>query len=265
MTEFPVMRMNGASNEFYLIDVRDIAIDDYAQLARRLCGDGASDPADGLLLVLPSKRSDARMRMFNPDGSEAEMCGNGVRCVARYLSEHDGFESATIETLAGPIAVTVLEKAPVFEVRVLMGEPHVEDARELTIGGVTYPYIAVDIGNPHVVIFTDDVAAIDLANAGPAISTHPVFPNGTNVHFVEIVDAHAIRVRHWERGAGATAACGTGGVASAAAAIRAHQVASPVDVRVPGGDLVVEWTPGEGAYMTGNAVREYERVERDGD
>ncbi len=264
MSEFPVTRMNGASNEFYLVDARDRTIADYAELARRLCGDGASDPADGLLLILPSKRSDARMRMFNPDGSEAEMCGNGVRCVARYLSEHDGFESATIETLAGPIAVTVLEKTPVFEVRVLMGEPHVEAARELTIEGTVYPYISVDVGNPHVVIFTGDVAAVDLEAAGPAISTHPAFPNGTNVHFVQVLAPHEIRVRHWERGAGATAACGTGAVASAAAAMSAHQVASPVDVRVPGGDLVIEWIPGDGAYMTGNAVREYERVERDG-
>jgi diaminopimelate epimerase len=198
------------------------------------------------------------MRMFNPDGSEAEMCGNGIRCVARFLVEAGGPERATIETLAGPIHTTVVGREP-FLVRAAMGVPRVEEERELTIGERTIEYVPVDVGNPHAVIFTDDVMRVDLAAIGPQIEHHPAFPNGTNVHFCVVEDRRTLRVRHWERGAGATMACGTGAVACAAAAIARGIAESPVDVWVPGGKLKIEWDGQGEAIMTGEAEREFER------
>ncbi len=252
--------MNGAGNEFYVVDARDEPIDDASDLARVLCASDRFEHADGLLVILPSDVNHVRMRMFNPDGSEAEMCGNGIRCIARYVSESDGIDAFTVETLAGPIHATVTAKEPTYEVCVAMGQPQFGASRSMTVGETTYRYDSVDMGNPHVVIFTDDVAGIDLVRVGPAIATDPSFPHGTNVHFVEALMDGGIKVRHWERGAGATAACGTGAVASAAAAIRSERATSPIAVHVPGGVLIVEWTPGQTAYMTGDAVREYERV-----
>jgi diaminopimelate epimerase len=212
--------------------------------------------ADGVLLVLPSASADARMRIINADGSEAEMCGNGMRCVARYLDEHDGRAAADVETLAGPIATRIIAREPVYRVSVRMPEPRVGAPHEIA----GFQATPVDLGNPHVVIFVADVAAIDLARIGPRIEHDARYAHGTNVHFAQILGPAAIAVRHWERGAGATQACGTGAVATAAAAIARHGMASPVELRVPGGVLSVAWTPGEPAVMTGDAVKEFERT-----
>lgn len=254
----PIVKMNGTKNEFILIDDRAGESGDYAGLARSLCDpvDGLS--ADGLLVVLPSRSGDARMRMFNPDGSEAEMCGNGVRCVARFIAETGGPERATIETLAGPIETTVVGREP-FLVRAAMGRPEVGEDRELEVDGQRVTYVPVSVGNPHAVIFTDDVMRVDLAAIGPRIEHHPAFPNGTNVHFCVVEDRQTLRARHWERGAGATMACGTGAVACAAAAIARGIASSPVDVWVPGGKLRIEWDGRGEAIMTGEVEREFER------
>jgi len=249
----PVVKMNGTHNDFILVDGREETLDDPVAFARRVCDRATGIGADGLLLLLPSAMADVRMRIINADGSEAEMCGNGTRCVARYLDEHDGRAATLIETLAGPIATTIVAREPVYEVSVelnvpLVGAPH-------TVAG--YAAIPVDVGNPHLVIFVDDLAPIDIATLGPRIEHDARYPHGTNVHFAQIIAAERIRAIHWERGAGATQACGTGAVAVAAAAIATRGLHAPLGIDVPGGRLTIAWTPGERAVMSGDAVREF--------
>lgn len=250
----PIVKTNGAGNDFVLVDERVAPVGDRVAFALDVCDRKRGIGADGVLFVEPSDRFDARMRIFNADGSEAEMCGNGMRCVARYLDERDGSGDVTVETLAGPISARIVSRAP-YRVAVEMGEPRI-GAPTLVAGFRATP---VDLGNPHVVIRVDDVAAVDLAVAGTLIERDPRYPHGTNVHFVSGGGAEW-RVRHWERGAGATQACGTGAVAVAAVLIAAGDAASPVTVHVPGGTLEVIWKPGDRATLVGDAVREFERV-----
>lgn len=251
----PFVRMNGTKNAFVLADFRDGAETGFPELARSLCAPRGGKGADGLLVVLGSAVADARMRMFNPDGSEAEMCGNGIRCVARYLAESGSGDEATIETLAGPIKTAVVGRAP-YLVRAEIGTPRVDPPRELEVEGERFTYVPVSVGNPHAVIFTDDVMRVDLSRVGPLIERHPVFPEGTNVHFCVVEDRRTLRARHWERGAGATAACGTGATACAAAAIADGIADSPVDVWVPGGRLTIAWDGRGPATMTGEVELE---------
>jgi diaminopimelate epimerase len=252
----PIVKTNGTGNEFVLVDERVAPLDDAAAFARRVCDRTHGVGADGVLLIEPSERFDARMRIVNADGSEAEMCGNGMRCVARYLDEHDGVATATVETIAGPIGTRIISRAP-YRVAVEMGEPRIGEPH-LVAGFRATP---VDLGNPHVVIRTDrdGVDSIDLAVIGPQIERDARYPHGTNVHFVGR-EGERWRVRHWERGAGATRACGTGAVAVAAVLIAAGAATSPVSLHVPGGVLDVIWKPGERATLIGDAVWEFERV-----
>jgi diaminopimelate epimerase len=249
----PVVKMNGARNDFILVDGRETALDDPVAFAKRVCDRTHGIGADGLLLVLPSAVADARMRIINADGSEAEMCGNGVRCVARYLDERDGRSAALVETLAGPIATTVESRDPDYRVSVELTVPVVGPPHEIAGHWAT----PVDVGNPHVVLFVDDVEAVELAELGPRIERDTRYPRGTNVHFAQIVSSNTIRVRHWERGAGATQACGTGAVAVAVAAISGRGMHGPLDIEVPGGRLRIAWSPRARAIMTGDAVREF--------
>jgi diaminopimelate epimerase len=253
-TGVPIVKTSGTGNEFVLVDERIARLDDPVAFARRVCDRTHGLGADGVLLVESSERFDARMRIVNADGSEAEMCGNGMRCVARYLDEHDGRGAATVETLAGPIATRILSRAP-YAVAVEMGEPRIGEPH--LVDGVRA--VPVDLGNPHVVVRVDDVAAVDLERQGPRIERDPRYPHGTNVHFVARDGAHW-RVRHWERGAGATQACGTGAVAVAAVLIAGGEAASPVILHVPGGTLDVTWEPGGPATLIGDAVWEFERI-----
>jgi diaminopimelate epimerase len=249
-----VVKMNGTGNEFVLVDERFTPLADPVGFAVRVCDPVTSLGADGLLLVGNAAAGDARMRIINADGSEAEMCGNGIRCVARYLDEHDGEAPVVIETVAGPIKARVLERDP-YRIAVEMPAPRLGPPHE--VAGFTA--MPVDVGNPHVVIRVDAVDAIDLEVVGPLIEHDARYPHGTNVHFVSW-DGAAWRVRHWERGAGATQACGTGAVAVAAVLIAAGAASSPVVLQVPGGTLDVAWTPGEPATLTGDAVREFEML-----
>jgi diaminopimelate epimerase len=251
-----VVKFNGTHNTFILVDGRHTALDEPHAFARRVCDPVGGLGADGLLLVLASSDADARMRIINADGSEPEMCGNGVRCVARYLDEHDGRAAAIIETIAGPIATRVLDRSGDYRVSAELNAPRV--GTPLDVDGFTA--VPVDVGNPHVVIVVDDVHAIDIAQLGPRIEHDPQFPHGTNVHFVRIAGPQSLEAIHWERGAGATQACGTGAVACAAVAIALHGVRSPVELTVPGGVLSVAWEAPKRAVMTGNAVREYETI-----
>jgi diaminopimelate epimerase len=261
----PVVKMNGTRNDFVLLDERPPRALDYGRLARRWCDRSGGIGADGLLVVLPPSRGGAAtMRIFNADGSEAEMCGNGVRCVARYLWEEGVGDRFCIDTLAGPVDVRVREREGDVIVRVDIGEPRIlrgyGDVATIDAMGAAWRYGQVSLGNPHIVIFVDDSGAIDLESLGAALATHPRFPDGTNVHVASVVDRSTLAVRHYERGVGITQACGTGAVAAAVVAIEDGRVDSPVRVRVPGGTLDVEWNTGCAAFLSGPAEVEFERT-----
>ena len=255
-----VRKMHGTHNVFFVLDERPPRLGAYAELARRLCaGEGTALEADGLLVIEAPPAGDAAslatMRVVNADGSEPEMCGNGVRCVARYLAENGAGDRFTLATKAGPIGIEIVGRAQEFLVRVDMGEPHFLDdgARSIEAAGGIWNVHRVSLGNPHAVIFVDDVAAPDLERLGRELGTHELFPQGVNAHVARRVDGSTLDVRHYERGVGLTQACGTGAGAAAAAAVREGLVTAPVEVRVPGGRLAIEWTPGRNAFMTGPA------------
>jgi len=255
-------KMHGAHNTFVLVDERGgPPRADYAGLAQWVCRpDGGFGAADGLLVVRDARGAAAEMRIFNADGSEAEMCGNGVRCVARYLHEHGAGERFTVATLAGPIAAEIVAEDP-FAARVDVGPvsfPQGIAPQTLDIDGTGWSYYALSLGNPHAVIFADDVNVVDLEVLGCAFSRR--IEGGTNVHVVQRLDDGSLKVRHFERGVGLTQACGTGAVASAAAAIVAFAMAGPVTVRVPGGTLIVDWAPERNALLTGPAETLFERA-----
>lgn len=249
-----VTKMHGARNDFIVLDARTVALEDVSLLGRRLCDRHTGIGADGLLLVGRSSSADASMRVINADGSEAEMCGNGVRCVARYLDERGEGGELVIETPAGAIRTEVVERGETYRVRVDMGIPHVLK--------LTLPFpdaVAVDIGNPHVVLFRaalGDVA--DFAGLGEELQRSYLFPRGTNVHVAVIENRRKMRVRHYERGAGLTMACGTGAVACVAAAVARDAVVSPVTVHVPGGELLIDVDAAGRAFMTGPAVHVFD-------
>lgn len=262
--ETQLIKMHGAHNSFVIFDDRDGGRDAYGELGVRLCdAAGEFGGADGLLVVAPARDALARMRVINADGSEAEMCGNGVRCVARYLAERGAPDRFRIATLAGPIEIEVLTREPAWSIRADVGPVRFpSDAATETIeaAGASWTYVSVSLGNPHVVISVDDVAAIDVERIGREIATSERFPHGTNVHFMQRLDDRTVRVRHYERGVGVTAACGTGIVASAATAVVRSNAIAPVTVHVPGGTVVVNWALGETAQMTGPAEFEFART-----
>jgi len=259
-------KVHGAENTFVLLDERPPRFTRYDELARTLClPAGPMDGADGLLVIAAAAGGSdaiAEMRVYNADGSEAEMCGNGVRCVARYLAEGGAGSAFGIATLAGRIDVRILAQEP-FSARVDIGLvrfPRAGAEEAFDALGATWRFYDVSLGNPHAVIFVPDVEAVDLAALGVAAQNLARFPEGTNVHVAQVQDATTLRVRHFERGVGLTQACGTGAVACAAAAVEARGVRSPVAVRVPGGTLGVLWRRGETARLSGGAETLFERT-----
>ncbi|MBD5656291.1 MAG: diaminopimelate epimerase [Candidatus Eremiobacteraeota bacterium] len=258
-----VVKMHGAENTFVVLDERPPRFERYDDLARTLCDPGGVlEGADGVLVVRNADGFAAEMQIYNADGSRAEMCGNGIRCVARYLVERGAPEKMTIATLAGPIVATVVGREP-YEVRVDMGPVTFANhgrPESLELENGTWTFYDVSVGNPHAVIFVDDVAAIDLVRLGAAFNRHARFESGTNVHVVQCLDATSLRVRHYERGAGLTQACGTGAVACVATAIAVRNAHAPVAVHVPGGVLSVAWAASERAFLTGPAETMFERT-----
>lgn len=253
MPRIAVTKLHGTRNDFVLYDARSSPDTDYAAFARWICDRRSAIGADGLLVVLPAAKADVTMRIFNADGSEAEMCGNGIRCVARYLSEAGEGDRMRIDTLAGVIETAVVSKGAEYLVRVRMGEPFVQ-RKALPIDDAAF----VSLGNPHVVLFAARLDDVDLTRIGEQMQRDPLFPDGTNVHTAVVVDEHRLDVRHFERGVGLTEACGTGAVACAVSAIVRGLAQSPVDVHVPGGVLKIEWAGSGSAYMTGPAVRVFD-------
>lgn len=253
----PVTKMHGTLNDFLVIDERGQRTGDFSEFARRFCDRRAGIGADGLLVIESSTVADVKMRIVNADGSEAETCGNGLRCVARYLNEGREGDSFTIETLAGISEARILALEPEYRVCVTMGVPVLED-RPLPFANAVF----VLLGNPHVVIFADVLEAVDLETAATQLATWPGFERGSNVHVAALRDRGALTVRHWERGVGFTQACGSGAVACAVAARSRGLVAMPVEVYVPGGRLRVEWDGRGAAFLSGPAERVFDtRVE----
>lgn len=249
-----VTKMHGARNDFIVIDERAAALEEPAAFARWACDRHTGIGADGVLLIGPSSRAHATMRVINADGGEAEMCGNGIRCVARFLDEAGEGGALAIETAAGIIETHVLMRDPQYQVRVGMGVPRIDARAVSALGDAVF----VDMGNPHVVLFGGSLDPVDLVATGEAFQRDSDFPHGTNVHAVAVENRHTLRVRHYERGVGLTMACGTGVVACAAAGIDRGLVESPVTVHVPGGELRVEWDGVGRSYLIGPAIRVFD-------
>ena len=262
-------KYNGLGNDFVFLDAQAaLSVENPAQLARHLCDRRCGIGADGLVLLLPSDKADVRMRIINSDGSEAEMCGNASRCVPLHLFRRGVCrkQEISLETLAGIIRTEMIDE-PRGLVRVDMGRPRLRrgeipmqgNPHEQAIGvsleacGRSFTGTAVSMGNPHFVIFTDDVETFPLETYGPALETHPLFPRKTNVEFVHVLDENTVRMRVWERGAGITRACGTGSCATAVACVLNHKTADKITVKLDGGDLQIEWPGQQNVLMTGPA------------
>ncbi|MGI6119464.1 MAG: diaminopimelate epimerase [Desulfosporosinus sp.] len=265
------IKMHGLGNDFVFLDHLTITGDeDYPKLAKRLCHRQFGIGGDGLIVVLPSKVADAKMRIINSDGSEPEMCGNGIRCFAKYIYDQGIVlnNPMRVETLAGVMTIHLnIKENRVQEVRVDMGEPIFQAdlipvlgqgepvvGETLEVSGVTFQYTAVSMGNPHCVIFVEDFAALEFERFGSAIEKHFLFPRKTNVEFVVINSPRDLTMKVWERGAGPTLACGTGACASVVAAVLNCKTGRTVTVHLPGGDLLVEWESDNHVYMTGPAT-----------
>jgi diaminopimelate epimerase len=246
-------KMHGTQNDFILVDVRTQQIDDLATFARHACDRRMGVGADGVIAIDAPRdaKADVSMRVVNADGSDAEMCGNGVRCAARWLREAGEGDAVAFETGAGIVRTEVVATEPEFLVRVTMGRPLAE-----RLDGNDDAWF-VDLGNPHVVLMRDEVDEDELGSYAHALQNDRRFPNGTNVH-VFASSGDGIDVLHWERGVGPTRACGTGAVASAEVSARLRNDRAPLDVRVPGGRLTVAWDNDGNALLTGPAVRVFD-------
>jgi diaminopimelate epimerase len=266
-------KMHGLGNDFIFIENLGDKEMDYSALAITLCHRQLSIGADGIIAVLPSKVADLRMRIINADGSEANMCGNAIRCFGKYAWERGLVKSKSfrIETFAGIIIPEVIEEnGKVASVKVNMGAPDIR--REaipmlgdetaainvmLPLGDNEINITSILMGVPHTIIFVDDLNAIDVKGIGPTIEKHPLFPKGTNVNFVEVIDRNRVKLRTWERGAGATLACGTGSCATAVAAFLNEHTDRTVAVELQYGELLIEWAKDGTVYMTGPAEESF--------
>jgi diaminopimelate epimerase len=245
-------KMHGVGNDFIIFDPGEVEGSDLPDLARRVCDRHFGVGADGLLVPAPSEVADLKMLYLNSDGSPSEMCGNGLRCLARYARDFEMIDNdyLAIETGAGVKKVVLYDDG---SSRVDMGAPGFDSEAEL----YGFAFLRISMGNPHAVTFLGseaEVQALDLITVGPPVEKDPLFPEGTNVEFAHPRGAHEVRMRIWERGAGETLASGSGSCATAAAAIRTGLAESPVAIRLDGGTVEISWE-GEGApvYMTGPA------------
>jgi diaminopimelate epimerase len=271
MKSLEFVKAHGIGNDFIILDGLHNSFSEFdlSSLAVCLCERHFGIGADGLILVLPSECADYRMRIINSDGSEAEMCGNGIRCFANYLYTRGlAGNFISVETLAGIKDVQVSKSQDQLLFTVNMGAPILEAVdipvagyvgkvinQSLNVHGVVYDITCVSMGNPHCVIFVQDkpVDEIALSDVGPKIEMHSAFPKKTNVEFVEILSKHELKVRVWERGAGITLACGTGACASVVAGVLNGYVERQATVHLPGGALYIDWRDDGDVYMTGPA------------
>jgi len=282
LKEIQFSKMHGLGNDYIVIDeTKEEIIPESKknEVSAELCRRGFSIGADGVIFVCPSKTEDIRFRIFNSDGSEAEMCGNGIRCFAKYVYDRGIIkkEKINVETLGGIKIVDMqIINGEVASSKVDMGKatfkasevPMISENEEfldekLNVEGTSYRMTAVSVGNPHAVIFTDDIDAVPLNEVGPAIETHEAFPQKTNVHFVKILSKNEINMTTWERGAGFTYACGTGATSCVLSGFKLGKLDNNVLVHLPGGDLRIEVYEEDGtlgAFMEGDAVLVFDGV-----
>jgi len=264
-------KMHGLGNDYIFVDCFQQEVAEPASVARAISNRHFGVGGDGLILILPSASADVRMRIFNADGSEAEMCGNGIRCLAKYAYEHGLAKTnpMRVETACGAkdVELEVSDDDRVSSATVDMGKPAFDVAavgangpegrmvdHELASSAGTLAVTCVSMGNPHAVVFVNDVAAVPLERVGPEICAHRLFPGGINVHFVQIDSPTEVTVRTWERGSGATLACGTGASAVCVAGSITGRTRRKLTAHVPGGDLRIEWRPSDDhVLLTGPA------------
>ncbi|MFS0555295.1 diaminopimelate epimerase [Brevibacillus sp. 179-C9.3 HS] len=268
-------KLHGLGNDYVYVNcfAEDLTGVDLPELARRVSDRNFGIGGDGLILIMPSERADFRMRVFNNDGSEAKNCGNGLRCVSKYVYDHGLTKQTTftVETLGGTVTpvVSLGADGKVEQVTIDMGEPRFERAaipmtgipeervREevIEVDGTAFTLTAVSMGNPHAILFVDEVKEEDVRHYGPMIEYHEWFPERTNVEFIQILSREEILFRVWERGSGVTLACGTGACAAAVAATLRGKTDRNVTVHLAGGDLFIEWREADNrVYMTGPAT-----------
>jgi diaminopimelate epimerase len=270
------VKMEGAGNDYIYLDLIQKGIDtDFSSLAKKISSRHFGVGGDGLVLILPSSNANYRMRMFNADGSEAEMCGNAIRCVGKYLFDYGYLNDGkfTVETPAGIKNLTIVEtdgEGKVSQVQVDMGPP-ILSGKEIPVTFEMNPVVdvevmgyrgtAVSMGNPHFVIFVDRITNRQIQVDGPKLEKTPVFPNRVNVEFVQVFNRENILVRVWERGSGETLACGTGACASVVASVLNKLTERKVKVNLTGGVLQIEWRENNNSvYLTGPAVEVFKGV-----
>ena len=284
-------KMHGLGNDYVYVNCFDEKIDNPAGLAQIISDRHRGIGADGLILITPSQTADVRMRIFNADGSEAEMCGNGIRCVAKYTYEHKlakagvAFSvpgqqtfsaSLNIETCNGVLTVGLIidDSDKVRKVCVNMGQPILRPKdipvnlagekvveQPIEILGQELLMTCVSMGNPHAVFFCDDVGLVELKKLGPAVENHSLFPNRVNVHFIQIDKPMEFTMLTWERGSGITMACGSGACAACVAAALTGRQERVCTAHLPGGDLALNWCNEDNCvYMTGPAVEVFEGI-----
>ena len=268
-------KMHGLGNDYVYMDAIHQNIENESSLAQFVSNRNFGIGSDGLILICKSDVADFKMRMFNSDGSEAEMCGNGIRCVGKFVFDK-GLTNKTevkIETLAGIKTLKLnIKKGKVSTARVDMGEPILEPKEipvisnedivknlEISVEDRNFRFTCVSMGNPHAITFVDDTKNFDVEKYGKVIEVDKNFPRKTNVEFIEVIDKNNIKMRVWERGAGETLACGTGACASTVACILNGLTDRKVNVELLGGTLEIEWNKEDNhVYMTGPAVTVFE-------
>lgn len=271
-------KMQGLGNDYVYVNCFEEKVSDPPAAARFVSDRHFGIGSDGLIMINPSEAADFEMEMYNADGSRGEMCGNGIRCVAKYVYDH-GLTDKTdisVETLGGIKYLNLtVEDGKAKLIKVNMGKPELDpklipvipekpEDKELVnvpliVEEKEYRMTCVSMGNPHAVIFVDDVDSLDLEKEGPKFENHSRFPDRINTEFVRIIDRHTVQMRVWERGSGETLACGTGACAAAVSGILNGLTEDKVTVKLPGGDLEIEWDREENTvYMTGPAAVVYE-------
>lgn len=266
------VKMQGAGNDYVYVDCFDQTVADADALARAVSDRHFGIGGDGLILVMPSAVADVRMRMYNADGSEAQMCGNGVRCLAKYAYDSGRSRSnpMRVQTGAGVLTIQLRldGRGKVASARVDMGEPILDGRRipvaidanpvvnaPLRAAGRDFAATCVSMGNPHAVIYVDDLSAVRLEEWGRAIEVHELFPQRVNAHFVRVISPAEVRMATWERGSGITLACGTGASAVCVAGVLTGGSGREILAHLPGGDLNLEWSAADNhVFMTGPAV-----------
>ena len=263
-------KMQGLGNDYIYVNCFEEKIDNISQTAKRVSDRHFGIGSDGLVLICPSDVADFKMDMYNQDGSQAEMCGNAIRCVAKYVYDRGLTDKneITIETLAGikKLTLTIKDNKAAL-IRVNMGKPELDPKKipinasgdtfirqPVLIDGIEYLATGVSMGNPHIVTIVDDTDSLQIEKIGPKFENHSLFPNRINTEFAKVIDRNTIKMRVWERGAGETLACGTGACATMVALNLSDLVDDNADLLLLGGKLNIEWNKNDGCvYMTGPA------------